>query len=136
MFLEPSSEASLGLSDVDLSTRAWYLVHNVRLLLDGERVFAKYISTVLAYLAVRSPNPGPLFVFQDGTPLSREQLIAHQRKALQQIGLDVANYSGHSFGIGAASTEARAGFSDSFIETRRRWQSIAFTTYIRTPVED
>ena len=39
MLLEPGSEASLGLSDVDLSTRAWYLVHGVRLLLDGERVF-------------------------------------------------------------------------------------------------
>ena len=30
--------------------------------------------------------------------------IAHQCKALQQIGLDVANYSGHSFRIGAAPT--------------------------------
>ena len=39
MLLEPSSEASLGLSDVDLSTRAWYLVYDVRLLLNGERVF-------------------------------------------------------------------------------------------------
>ena len=39
MLLEPGSEASLGLSDVDLSTRAWYLVHDVRLLLDKERVF-------------------------------------------------------------------------------------------------
>ena len=39
MLLEPGSEASLGLSDVDLSTRAWYFVHDVRLLLDGERVF-------------------------------------------------------------------------------------------------
>ena len=29
----------VGLSDVDLSTRAWYLVYDVRLLLDGERVF-------------------------------------------------------------------------------------------------
>ena len=27
VLLEPGSEASLGLSDVDLSTRAWYLVH-------------------------------------------------------------------------------------------------------------
>ena len=39
VLLEPSSEASLGLSDVDLPTRAWYLVYSVRLLLDGERVF-------------------------------------------------------------------------------------------------
>ena len=35
----PSSEASPGLSDVDPSTRAWHLVHDVRLFLDGERVF-------------------------------------------------------------------------------------------------
>ena len=39
VLLEPSSEASLGLPDVDLSTCAWYLVHDVRLLLNGERVF-------------------------------------------------------------------------------------------------
>ena len=51
-----------------------------------------------------APNPGPLSVFQDGTPLNRKQVIAHQCKALQQIGLDVANYSSHSFRIGAAST--------------------------------
>ena len=38
VLLEFSSEASLGLSDVDLSTRAWYLVYDVRLFLDGERV--------------------------------------------------------------------------------------------------
>ena len=43
-------------------------------------------------------------MFQDGTPLNRKQVIAHQCKALQQIGLDVANYSGHSYRIGAAST--------------------------------
>ena len=39
MLFEPSSEASLGQSDVDLSTRAWHLVHDVHLFLDGERVF-------------------------------------------------------------------------------------------------
>ena len=39
MLLEPSSEASLGLSDVDLSTLACYLIYDVCLLLEGERVF-------------------------------------------------------------------------------------------------
>ena len=94
------------------------------------------VSALLAYLAIRSPSPGPLFIFQDGTPLSRQQLVAHLRNALAGIGVDVANYSGHSFRIGAASTAARAGFSDSFIQTLGRWKSLAFTTYIRTPVED
>ena len=39
MLFESSSEAFLGVSDVDLSTRACNLVHDVRLLLYGERVF-------------------------------------------------------------------------------------------------
>ena len=47
-----SSEASLGLSDVDLSKRAWYLVYDVRLLLDGERGFdfSKHDPTFLSML--------------------------------------------------------------------------------------
>jgi integrase len=94
------------------------------------------VSALLAYLAKRLPSLGPLFVFQDGTPLSRERLVAHLRKALAEIGLDTANYSGHSFRIGAASTAARTGFNDSFIQTLGRWKSLAFTTYIRTLVED
>ena len=39
MLLEPGSETSLGLSDVDLSTCAWYLVYDIRLFLDEEWVF-------------------------------------------------------------------------------------------------
>ena len=35
------------------------------------------VSSMLAYLALRPPTPGPLFIFQDGTPLSRGQLTAH-----------------------------------------------------------
>ena len=30
---------------------------------------------VAAYLAIRSADPCPLFIFQDGTPLSRDQLV-------------------------------------------------------------
>ena len=94
------------------------------------------VSALLAYLAVRPSNPGPLFVFYDGTPLSRARLVTELREVLSQIGLEVANYSGHSFRIGAATTAARAGLSDSFIQALGRWKSLAFTTYIRTPVED
>ena len=94
------------------------------------------VSALLAYLAVRPNAPGPLFVFEDGTPLSRVQLVAHLREVLSQIGEEVATFSGHSFRIGAATTAARAGFSDSFIQTLGRWKSLAFTTYIRTPIED
>lgn len=94
------------------------------------------VSAMLGYLAIRPPYPGPLFVFEDGTPLSRTKLVTHLRAALSKAGIDTANFSGHSFRIGAATTAARAGFSDSFIQTLGRWKSAAFTAYIRTPRED
>ena len=94
------------------------------------------VTAVLGYLAIRPPSIGPLFLFEDGIPLSRTRLITHMRAALSQAGVNTVGYSGHSFRIGAASTAARAGFSDSFIQTLGRWKSAAFSTYMRTPVED
>ena len=94
------------------------------------------VVAVLGYLAIRPKHPGPLFVFEDGTPLSRAHLVTHLHRALSQAGIETANISGHSFRIGAASTAARAGFSDSLIQTLGRWKSSAFTAYIRTPAED
>ena len=93
------------------------------------------VAAMLGYLSIRPSTPGPLFIFQDGSPLSRPKLVQHLRHALSQLGMDVANYSGHSFRIGAASTAAKVGFSDSLIQKLGRWRSSAFTTYIRTPVD-
>ena len=93
------------------------------------------VAAVLSYLAIRPPVPGPLFCFQNGTPLSRVHLVHHLRDALSQAGVDTAHYAGHSFRIGAATAAAQAGFSDSFIKTLGRWKSSAFLAYIRTPPE-
>ena len=35
-----------------------------------------------------------------------------------------------------APTVAAAGFSDSFIQKLDRWESTAFTAYIRTPIDN
>ena len=94
------------------------------------------VAAVLSYLAIRPGNPGPLFQFEDGTPLSRIHLVRHIREALSGAGIDTACFSGHSFRIGAATTAAQAGLNDSTIQTLGRWKSSAFTAYIRTPVED
>ena len=91
---------------------------------------------MLSYLAIRPPVPGPLFCFQNGTPLSRVHLVHHLRDALSQAGVDTAHNAGHSFRIGAATAAAQAGFSDSFIKTLGRWKSSAFVAYIRTPPEE
>ena len=93
------------------------------------------VAAVLGYLAIRPAHQGPLFVLEDGTPLSKTCLVNHLQEALRKAGINTANYTGHSFRIGAASAAAQAGFSDSLIQTLGRWKSSAFTSYIRTPRE-
>ena len=75
------------------------------------------VSAVLAYLAIRSPAPGPFFVFEDGGVLSRQRLVTELSTALQEVGLDPSPYKGHSFRIGAATAAAKAGLNDSLIQT-------------------
>lgn len=94
------------------------------------------VAAMLGYLAIRPSNPGQLFIFQDGTPLTRAHLVSSVREALSSAGIATAQFSGHSFRIGAASAAARAGFTDSFIQALGRWKSSAFQTYIRTPVQE
>ena len=93
---------------------------------------------MLAYLAIRQPAPGPLFIFEDGTSLTRRQLVTRLHEALSQACMGIFNVSGHHFRIDAASTAAKAGFSDCFIQTLGidGLESSAFTPYIRIPVED
>ena len=68
----------------------------------------------------------PLFVFQDGSFLTRDKLVAAVRSALNQAGVDSSSYTGHSFRIGAATTAAEVGLQDSLIKTLDRWQSEAY----------
>ena len=89
------------------------------------------ISAVLAYLEICSPAPGP-FVFEDGRVLSRQQLVTELSTA---IGLDPSPYKGHSFHIGTATAAAKAGLSDSLIQTLGRWKSSEFKLYVRTSKE-
>ena len=90
------------------------------------------VVAVLSYLSVRPSGPGPLFVYQDGRPLSRVDLVAAVRQALAADGLDVSRFNGHSFWIGAATTAAQVGVPDSVIQSLGRWKSSAFMTYVRT----
>ena len=91
------------------------------------------VSSMTGYLAIRPSEPGPLFLFRDGSTLSRTKLIQCLRQALSSVGVNCSCYSGHSFRIGAATTAARMGVSDSLIKTLGRWRSSAFMVYIRTP---
>ena len=91
------------------------------------------VKAVLAYMASSNSKQGPLFQWEDGRYLAKEAFVAAMRQALAEVGLDSISYAGHSFRIGAATTAARQGLQDSLIKTLGRWESSAYTAYIRTP---
>ena len=91
------------------------------------------VAAILAFLARRGMEAGPLFRFEDSSPLTRSKLVVWLRSTLTQVGIDCFSYSGHSFRIGVATTAAARGFSDSTIQTFGRWESDSFKRYIRIP---
>ena len=93
------------------------------------------VAAVLGYMVSRGTEPGPFFRFTDGRFLTRDRFVEAIRRALTTMGHNCAHYAGHSFRIGAAMTAARQGLQDSLIKTLGRWESTAYTLYIRTPRE-
>lgn len=91
------------------------------------------VAALLSYLAQRPRGPGFLFLFEDGSTLSKQRLTDALHAALQEAGIDDSRFTGHSFRIGAATTAAQVGLEDSLIQTLGRWKSSAFRRYIRTP---
>ena len=88
------------------------------------------LSAILSYLVVRGKTAGPLFVWKSGLFLTWENFVAAVRGALE------ADFNGHSFRIGAATTAASRGMEDSMIKTLGRWESDAYQRYIRIPRQE
>ena len=93
------------------------------------------MSALLAYIPIRGSEPGPLFRFENRSPLTREALVREVWAALQQAGVDPTHYLGHSFRSGAATMAAAAGIQDSLIKILGRWQSLASQLYVQRPKE-
>ena len=91
------------------------------------------VAAVLAYMAICLPTPGPLFIFRDGSYLSRDHLVTRLCQGLQAVNIDPPHFSGQSFHIGAATTAAQAGIEDSVVKMLGRWESAAYHRYIQTP---
>ena len=92
------------------------------------------LQVVMAYLVVCGNSGRPLFLFQDGRPLSRALLTGWLRQILARAGVP-GNFSSRSFRIGAAKVAARRGIPDHLIQALGRWSSDACKSYIRTPSE-
>ena len=52
------------------------------------------VSALLGYIARRGQSYGPLFMFQDGTPLSKQRLMRQVRQALESQGFNSSGFTG------------------------------------------
>ena len=77
------------------------------------------------FLRFRGHARGPLFVFADGSFLTRDFVAALLKRALPEI-----NVNTHSLRRGGASALAASGHSAYTIQLLGRWYSSAFTRYI------
>ena len=91
------------------------------------------VDIFLQYLSLRGSKHGPLFVFVDGSPVTRAFFSDKLSMTIKYCVLDPSRYKGHSFRIGAASYAADSGMSHTEIRALGRWKSNAFLKYIRIP---
>ena len=73
------------------------------------------VQAVVSFLECWSNRPGPLFLFENGLPLSGSLLTDRLRAIVLSAGL-CGDFSSHSFQIGAATSAARAGIPDHLIQ--------------------
>ncbi|XP_062503751.1 uncharacterized protein LOC134180586 [Corticium candelabrum] len=91
------------------------------------------VVALLSYVVLRGNAQGPLFLYDDGTSLSRNRLVREVQRALTEAGRDCTGFTGHSFRIGATTTAKARGLDDSIIKALERWKSTAFESCIRIP---
>ena len=60
------------------------------------------VRAMKVYLVTRTNAPGPLFRYQSGSPLTKDALPSKTRSLLAMSGVNLMQYAGHSYKIGAA----------------------------------
>ena len=150
-FMTPSlsAYAHLGLADVALDSHVNPTVIRLSIKASKMDLFRKGVQILLGksgadvcpgtalvqYLSRRGTKAAPLFMFEDGSLLSRTVLVQRVHSALSSAGIDASPYSGHSFRIGVATMAAKNGIGDCIIQTMGRWKSDAYVRYVRLPRE-
>jgi hypothetical protein len=67
------------------------------------------VRAMVDYLSIRPATPGPLFLLQSGSPLTRASLVANLQEALRQAGLQRAQLQNRRGNL--SSTERARGLS-------------------------
>ena len=87
------------------------------------------VNAIRSYLLCRSHHSGPLYVFRDGSFLSRSRLHSFLVRCFGHSSL----INTHSFRIGGALALAAAGIQNATIQVLGRWSSNCFTRYLHLP---
>lgn len=96
------------------------------------------INALRSYLLVhprRTLSTAALFEYASGTALGRSDLIRCMRACITALGLPAAEYAGHSFRRGGASSLAAAGAPPHLIQALGRWTSDCYRLYIELPLD-
>ena len=91
------------------------------------------VTAILSYMRQRGSEPGPLFKFANGKPLTRPRFVSRIREALTQAGINCAPYLGHSFRIGAATTAASQEIEDTTIKMHGKVEEWSISTLYKDP---
>jgi integrase len=101
------------------------------------KVFTAYTATVLQELCIA----GRKFALasKNGQWTARRMaaasFIGHIKHWVAEIGLDAANYSGHSFRRGGTTAMYCAGVPENLIQIQGRWKSDAYKLYLQLGVD-
>ncbi len=90
------------------------------------------VTALLQYLHLRGDANGPLFLWGNGSALTKSTLNNRLQSVLKKCGWP-QTFTLHSFRVGAATTAASLGFPDYLIKALGRWSSEAYKVYIKIP---
>ena len=88
------------------------------------------VQAMLKFIKVRGDQQGPLFGWVT-RGVQQSTFRSWLKTCVCLCGLDPTRYKGHSFRIGAASSAAAQGCTETQIKALGRWNSDAFKRYIR-----
>ncbi len=89
------------------------------------------VQALREFLAIRGTQPGPLFCFPGGSPVTKAFFSNCLQASLNRVGASSTRIKSHSFRIGAATHAALAGVPEDKIQRMGRWRSSAFKRYVR-----
>lgn len=91
------------------------------------------LDTVLVLKSLICYIASPLFVNQNGDPLTKIWIYFGIKHVQICIGCNVDVYNGHSFRIGTAINATSVHVEDHIIKVLGSWSSDVYCRYIRTP---